>query len=191
MLTLPGTPVIRYGDEIGMGDDLSLPERNCARTPMQWSTERQGGFTTSARPVVPVISGGAYGFEHVNVAAQRRDPDSLLNWMERAFRARKEVPEIGWGDYEVIPNAEPAVLVMRYSWRGNAVVFVHNLEANPLEVKIEARSLGAHGEQLVNLLSNAHSHADAKGRHCMVLEPYGYRWFRVGPLDYLLQRDEM
>ena len=101
MMTLPGTPVIRYGDEIGMGDDLQLPERNCARTPMQWSTEPHGGFTKSDKPVLPVISDGAYGFEHVNVADQRRDPNSLLNWMERIIRMRKEVPEIGWGDFAV------------------------------------------------------------------------------------------
>src|SRR6202011_3657641 len=86
MLTLPGTPVIRYGDEIGMGDNLKLPERNCARTPMQWSTEPQGGFTKSDKPIMPVISDGAYGFQHVNVAAQRYDPSSLLNWMERMIR---------------------------------------------------------------------------------------------------------
>ncbi len=99
MLTLPGTPVLRYGDEIGMGDDLSLPERQCARTPMQWSTEPQGGFTKNKKPVLPVINEGPYGFDHVNVAAQRRDPNSLLNWMERMIRMRKEVPEIGWGDF--------------------------------------------------------------------------------------------
>src|SRR5436305_819283 len=79
MLTLPGTPVVRYGDEIGMGDDLKLPERNAARTPMQWSTEPHGGFTKAARPILPVISAGPYGFEHVNVAEQRRDSNSLLN----------------------------------------------------------------------------------------------------------------
>ncbi|VTU36514.1 Trehalose synthase/amylase TreS [Variovorax sp. PBL-H6] len=191
MLTLPGTPVIRYGDEIGMGDDLSLPERNCARTPMQWSTEPNGGFTSASKPAVPVITGGAYGFEHVNVAAQRRDPDSLLNWMERAFRMRKEVPEIGWGDFVVLPHRERAVLVMRYEWRGNTVVFVHNFRADPLEIKLDAKTLGADGEVLVNMLSEEHSNADAKGRHCMLLEPYGYRWFRVGRLDYLLKREEM
>ena len=99
LFTLPGTPVIRYGDEIGMGDDLSLPERNCARTPMQWSNEPRGGFTKSDRPFLPVISGGPYGFEHVNAATQRRHPESLLNWTERIIRMRKEVPEIGWGDF--------------------------------------------------------------------------------------------
>jgi maltose alpha-D-glucosyltransferase/alpha-amylase len=158
---------------------------------MQWSTEKQGGFTTSSKPVLPVVTGGAYGFEHVNVAAQRRDPDSLLNWMERVFRMRKEVPEIGWGDFEVIPNEEHAVLVVRYEWRGNAVLFIHNFDANPLEIKLDAKALGLHGGQLINLLSNAHSRANAKGKHCMVIESYGYRWFRVGTLDYLLKRDEM
>ncbi len=75
MLTLPGTPVIRYGDEIGMGDNLRLPERNCARTPMQWSTEPQGGFTKSEKPVLPVITDGAYGFQHVNVAQPEARPE--------------------------------------------------------------------------------------------------------------------
>jgi maltose alpha-D-glucosyltransferase/alpha-amylase len=188
MLTLPGTPVLRYGDEIGMGDDLGLPERNCARTPMQWSTEPHGGFTKSDKPVRPVISGGAYGFEHVNVAAQRRDPDSLVNWMERALRMRKEMPEIGWGDFEVLPHANRAVLAMRYDWRNNAVLFVHNLTADPLEFELAAKAIGDHGELLINVLSEAHSRADERGRHCMLLEPYGYRWFRVGGLDYLLKR---
>jgi maltose alpha-D-glucosyltransferase/alpha-amylase len=72
MMTLPGTPVVRYGDEIGIGDDLRLPERNCARTVMQWSTEPNGGFTKSTKPIMPVISAGPYSFQHVNVAAQRR-----------------------------------------------------------------------------------------------------------------------
>ena len=107
LFTLPGTPVIRYGDELGMGDDLSQKERNCARTPMQWSDEPHGGFTKHDKPVCPVISEGPYGFEHVNAAIQRRYPDSLLNWTERIIRMRKEVPEVGWGDFAVIPHAQP------------------------------------------------------------------------------------
>ena len=134
MMTLPGTPVIRYGDEIGMGDNLKLPERNCARTPMQWSTEPNAGFTKSDKPVMPVISGGPYGFEHVNVAAQRRDPDSLLDWMERIIRMRKEVPEIGWGDFSFISARAAEVLIMRYEWRNNAVICAHNLSSVPREV---------------------------------------------------------
>ena len=83
LFTLPGTPVIRYGDEIGMGDDLSLPERNCARTPMQWSNEPHGGFTKSDRPLLPVISGGPYGYEHINAAIQRRHSE-LAAELDRA-----------------------------------------------------------------------------------------------------------
>src|ERR1700751_4689798 len=92
LFTLPGTPVIRYGDEIGMGDDLSLPERNCARTPMQWSNEPRGGFTKSYRPFLPGISGGPYGFEHINAAIQRRHPEFMLNLIPSIFPMGKEVP---------------------------------------------------------------------------------------------------
>ncbi|MDP9043359.1 MAG: alpha-amylase family protein [Pseudomonadota bacterium] len=188
MLTLPGTPVLRYGDEIGMGDDLSLPERNCARTPMQWSDEPHGGFTTAARPVLPVISEGPYGYAHLNVAAQRRDPDSFLNWLERMCRMRKEVPEIGWGACTVVPVHHPAVLMLRYEWRNNAVLLVHNLGAEPVEVRFKAQALHGNKDLLVNLLAENHSQADADGQHRVQLERYGYRWYRVGGLDYLLRR---
>jgi len=137
MFTLPGTPVIRYGDELGMGDDLALLERNCARTPMQWSNEPNAGFTKSARPVTPVISSGAYGYEHVNAAQQRREPNSLLNWTERLIRMRKEVPEIGWGDFELLATGTDCVFAIRYDWRNNSVVFVHNLEGTPREVSFD------------------------------------------------------
>src|SRR5881398_2159939 len=82
LFTLPGTPVIRYGDELGMGDNLDLPERNGARTPMQWSAEPHGGFTKCDKPKNPVIDHGPYGYQHVNAAIQRRHPESLLNWTE-------------------------------------------------------------------------------------------------------------
>src|SRR5688572_27661987 len=80
MFSLPGTPVIRYGDEIGMGDDLSLKERDAVRTPMQWSDAPQAGFSTAAKLVHPVVSKGPFSYEQLNVEAQRRDPGSLLNW---------------------------------------------------------------------------------------------------------------
>jgi len=194
MFTLPGTPVIRYGDEIGMGDDLRLPERNCARTPMQWSNEPQGGFTKHAKPYIPVISGGPYGYEHINAAIQRRHPESLLNWMERIIRMRKEVPEIGWGDFTVIPTRDPAVLVMRYDWRNNWVLFAHNFAAKPREVSFSVGLDGdnaEHGKLLINLLAEDHSRAGDDGKHRVVIEGYGYRWYRVGGLDYLLRRTEV
>jgi maltose alpha-D-glucosyltransferase / alpha-amylase len=189
MMTLPGTPVIRYGDEIGMGDNLKLPERNCARTPMQWSTEPHAGFTKNDKPVLPVITAGPYGFEHVNVADQRREPNSMLNWMERIIRMRKEVPEIGWGDFSFLPTGAKEVLAMQYDWRNNAVAFVHNLSGEPREIGLSLM-LGEENCVLVNLLSADHSQPDAKGRHDILLEPFGYRWFRVCGLDYLLKRSE-
>jgi maltose alpha-D-glucosyltransferase/alpha-amylase len=191
MFTLPGTPVIRYGDEIGMGDDLRLPERNCARTPMQWSTEPQAGFTKSDRPILPVITDGPYGYEHANAAEQRRDPNSLLNWTERIIRMRKEVPEIGWGNFEVLSTRDPAIFAIRYDWRNNSVLFVHNLAAIPKEVSFSTGLRGKEGRMLVNLLSDDHSKSGDDGRHHLLLEAYGYRWYRVGGLDYLLKRSEI
>jgi maltose alpha-D-glucosyltransferase/alpha-amylase len=186
MLSLPGTPVLRYGDEIGMGENLRLPERNCARTPMQWSTEPHGGFTKNEKPILPVISEGRYGFQHVNVSHQRRDPNSLLNWMERVIRMRKEIPEIGWGEFVVLKTRSREVLAIRYDWRNNSVAFVHNLSASPCEVRLEVGV--ENSECLVNLLSSDNSTAKANGKHCILLESYGYRWYRVGGLDYLLER---
>jgi len=186
MLSLPGTPVFRYGDEIGMGENLRLPERNCARTPMQWSTEPQGGFSKNEKPVLPVISEGLYGFQHVNVSQQRRDPNSLLNWTERVIRMRKEVPEVGWGEFVVLKTRSREVLAIRYDWRNNSVVFVHNLGASPCEVRLDVGV--ENSECLVNLLSSDSSTAEANGKHCILLESYGYRWYRVGGLDYLLER---
>jgi maltose alpha-D-glucosyltransferase/alpha-amylase len=186
MLSLPGTPVFRYGDEIGMGENLRLPERNCARTPMQWSTEPHGGFTKSEKPILPVISDGLYSFQHVNVSQQRHDPNSLMNWMERVIRMRKEAPEIGWGEFVVLKTRSPEVLALRYDWRNNSVLVVHNLSASPCEVRLDA---GVENSQiLVNLLSADNSTAEANGKHCILLESYGYRWYRVGGLDYLLER---
>ncbi|UIY28534.1 hypothetical protein LZK73_17085 [Neorhizobium galegae] len=190
MFSLPGTPVIRYGDEIAMGDDLSLPERNCARTPMQWSTEPHGGFTKNDKPVLPVISGGPFGFEHLNVAHQRRDPNSMLNWMERLIRMRKEAPEIGWGECVPLQTSDQGVLALRYDWRDNSVLVVHNLHSTPVEVEFSV-GLGDHGERLIDIADGGNSKAEANGKHTLLLDAYAYRWFRVGGLDYLLKRKEV
>jgi len=190
MMTMPGTPVVRYGDEIGMGDDLRLPERLCARTPMQWSTEPHGGFSKCEKTFLPAIQGGPYGFEHVNVAEQRRNPNSFLNWFERVIRMRKEVPEVGWGDFAVLKTGKPDVLAMRYDWRNNSVLFVHNLGQTPCEAWINPGVDPELGRTLINLLSDDHSRAEAGEKHCILLEPYGYRWYRVGGLDYLLNRSD-
>src|SRR5262249_17074018 len=156
---------------LGMGDDLKLPERNCARTPMQWSDEPQGGFTKNEKPHNPVITGGPYGFEHINAAIQRRHPDSPLNWTERIIPMRKETPEVGLGNFKVIPTREKSVLIVRYDWRNNWVLFVHNLGSKPREITFSVgldEEHAKHGERLINLLAEDHSHADENGRHRLV-----------------------
>ena len=180
MFTLPGTPVLRYGDELGMGDDLGLPERQCVRTPMQWSREPNAGFSKAQKTVLPVISDGPYSYERINAADQRRDPESMLNWTERIIRMRKECPEIGWGDFTVLDTGNRAVLAVRYEWRNNAVVVVHNLGAEQAEVTLRVPE-----EKLVDLLTDG----GLQG-HRVTLEPYGFRWYRAGGLDYLLKRRE-
>jgi maltose alpha-D-glucosyltransferase/alpha-amylase len=136
-----------------------------------------------------VVSGGAYGFEHVNVAQQRRDPNSLMNWMERMIRMRKEAPEVGWGKFSILQTGTPEVLAIRYDWRNNSVVVVHNLSAMPREIWLDAGVEGS--DCLVNLLSQENSRPEGSGKHHLLLEPYGYRWFRVGGLDYILKRSQV
>jgi maltose alpha-D-glucosyltransferase/alpha-amylase len=155
---------------------------------MQWSTEPNAGFTKSTKALLPVIDKGPYGYRHVNAADERRDPESLLNWTERIIRMRKEVPEVGWGDFEVLATGTAAVLAIRYDWRNNSVLFVHNLDSKPREISFSAGLDDESGNLLVNLLSGEHSEADGRGRHKLLLEAYGYRWYRVGGLDYLLKR---
>ncbi|NUQ28209.1 MAG: trehalose synthase [Acidobacteriaceae bacterium] len=190
LFSLPGTPVLRYGDEIGMGDNLALPERYSCRTSMQWTNDRNGGFTWAKRSKIPTIRAGAYGYQHINVADQRRDPNSLMDWMERMIRIRKETPEIGWGDFRIIDTGRSQILGIRYDWRGNHTLVLHNFSADPIELRLAPGTIGdgaeaEEGVPLINILSKDHSflEEDADGRYCIQMEPYGYRWFRVGGFD--------
>ncbi len=178
LFTLPGTPMLQYGDEIGLGDDLSLPERECARTPMQWTADKHGGFSTARRTVRPVIADPIYGYKRVNVEAQRRDPHSLLNWVERKIRMRKECPEISWGGWEFVDVKAPSVLAMRYDWQGHTLFIVHNFSEKPQALDVDARVAGE--RVLVDLLATNDSRANDHGRHLIDLGPYGYRWYRAG-----------
>jgi maltose alpha-D-glucosyltransferase / alpha-amylase len=181
LFTLPGTPMLQYGDELGIGDDLSLPERTCARTPMQWSADRHGGFSTARRTVRPVISDPIYGYKRVNVEAQRRDPQSLLNWVERKIRMRKECPEISWGDWKILAVDAPGVLVMRYHHRGHTLAILHNFTTKPRVVRLGPPAIDT--PTMVDLLWTNDSRADENGRHTIELQPYDYRWFRAGGTD--------
>ncbi|UPV76303.1 alpha-amylase family protein (plasmid) [Halorussus limi] len=139
LFSLPGAPLLVYGDEIGMGDDLDLPGRSAVRTPMQWSDERNAGFSTADPEdlVRPVVAGGEYGYESVNVADQRGDPDSLLQWFSRLTRLRSECPEIGNGDCEILDVDDHAVFAHRMTSDHGSVVAVHNLDETETAVSLE------------------------------------------------------
>ena len=186
LFSLPGTPMMQYGDEIGMGDDLRLPERECARTPMQWSGEKQAGFSTSPRTVWPVINDATFGYKRVNAADQRREPDSLLNRTERFIRTRRECPEISWGDFEVLRASADDVLAMRYDWRGTSLVTLHNFSGRARTVTFSPRC--ARSEVLADLMSRETSQALGDCSHRVRLEAYGFRWLRVGGADETLIR---
>jgi maltose alpha-D-glucosyltransferase/alpha-amylase len=175
LLSMPGSPVLRYGEEIGMGDNLALAERHSVRTPMQWSSNPNGGFTTAETPIRPVIDSGPYGYEHVNVAKQQRDPDSLWRWLTAMIRVRTECPEIGWGECRVVPLRAPGVLALEYRWRGTSVVCVHNLGVQPREVALRVDA----PDRLVCLSEGEDCRADRDGVHRLSLEPYDYRWYRA------------
>jgi maltose alpha-D-glucosyltransferase/alpha-amylase len=175
--TLPGTPVLRYGEEIGMGDDLSLPERNAIRTPMQWSNNENAGFSTApARALVrPLVQEGRYSPGKVNVNAQRRDPHSLLNWMERVLRALRECPEVGENSCEVLDSGEPDVLVHRYAGPHGAMLFVHNLDDHQRTVRL-ADQLGTYDAPVEAFADADYGDVDL-GR--LKVNGWGYRWIRL------------
>jgi maltose alpha-D-glucosyltransferase/alpha-amylase len=189
LFSLPGTPMMQYGDEIGMGDNLRLPERECARTPMQWTSERHGGFSRARTVVRPAIKDAAFGYHRVNVADQRRDPDSLLNWTERVIRARTECPEISWGDFAVLRTNAAEVLALRYDWRETSLVTLHNFGSSRARVRLDVDA--ARHPLLAEVFGSRHSRARADGAHHIDLGPYGWRWFRVGALDNALNRSDL
>ena len=189
LFSLPGTPMMQYGDEIGIGDDLRLPERECARTPMQWTSGAHGGFSRARRVVRPVINDKIYGYRKVNVANQRRDPQSLLNWTERVIRARKECPEISWGDFVVLRTDVPEVLAIRYDWRSTSLVTLHNFSNS--KKKVRARIGRPRDEVLVEVFDSRHSKAQNDGSHHIEMDGYAWRWFRVGGTDNALNRSDL
>jgi maltose alpha-D-glucosyltransferase/alpha-amylase len=175
--TMPGTPVLRYGDELGMGDDLALTERESVRTPMQWSDTENGGFS-GAEPgelLRPVVADGPFGFHEVNVTDQRRDPESLLSWFERMIHTLRECEEVGLGAHRTIPVCEPAVLAHVAEAPSGAILFLHNLGDQPVTVELPDPPDGD-GEPVEMLDDGPYDEVDMKR---MSLRPYGYRWIRL------------
>jgi maltose alpha-D-glucosyltransferase/alpha-amylase len=177
MFALPGTPVVWYGDEIGMGDDLSLPERNSVRTPMQWADERNAGFSTapSERLVRPVVSEGRFDYRQVNVSAQRDRDGSLMDDLQRLVRTRRACPEVGWGACRVIETGESGVLALRYDWRGGTVLILNNLGDRAVDVHIPPEDF----DRLRPLFSSRDEREVIDAAAPIPLDAYGFRWFRA------------
>ena len=171
--SLAGTPVLFYGEEIGMADNPEVEGRMAVRTPMQWSAEPNGGFSTVDDParLRRPLPRGEFGPEHVNVAAQRRDPDSLLSWFERLVRRRRECPELGFGTLELLEIGAPSVFAHRCDWDGATIVAVHELAGREAEVTLPVED----GEALVDLFADAEHPLPAT----LSLAPYAAHWFRV------------
>ncbi|GAA1061138.1 alpha-amylase family protein [Agromyces bracchium] len=179
LFALPGTPVLFYGEEIGMGENGEQEKRQAVRTPMQWTGGRNGGFSRAA-PGRLAASPPADGYapEHVSVEAQMHDPDSLLAAIRGFVTRYRSSPEIGWGAFELLDVGEPAVLAHRITEDHLRFVALHNFAPRPVRVTLE---LGEVPDDAVlsDLFAVDADPIDERGRVEVELDAYGYRWFRV------------
>jgi maltose alpha-D-glucosyltransferase/alpha-amylase len=179
LFSLPGTPVIYYGDEIGMGDNIYLGDRDGVRTPMQWSNDRNAGFSRvdPARLYSPVISDPVYNYQGVNVEAQLRSQSSLLNWMKMMIRARKKYPVFGRGDIRFLHPANQKVLAYVRHYQDQTVLIVNNLSrfVQPAELDLSDYN----GMVPVEILGNTPFPRIGDLPYFMTLSPHSFYWFRL------------
>jgi maltose alpha-D-glucosyltransferase/alpha-amylase len=177
--SLRGTPVLRYGEEIGMGDDLALEGRDAIRTPMQWSALPNAGFSTAepADLVRPVVTDDGFGYEKVNVTLQRHDSRSLLSWFERMIRTLREAPEIGSGQCTHVDVPAPhGLLVHRADDGTGTMLFLHNLGQK--KVTVDLSSLAGEAEMPNDVLADQ-EYPDPDKLAELPVAGYGYRWIRL------------
>lgn len=179
--SLPGTPVLFYGEEIGMAENLDVEGRFAVRTPMQWTSDVNGGFSTAAKRKLPKpLPDGLFGPDRVNAADQRHDHESFWWFIRDLIYTYRQQPEIGWSVPEILKQPNKAVLahVCREP-SGWAMVALHNFDADGTLVSVQLDDAPA-GSVLVDLLDGRSEHPlDAQGRVEMELGPYGYRWLRL------------
>jgi trehalose synthase len=175
LFSLPGTPVLYYGEEIGMGENLDIPDRYAVRSPMHWAPGPGAGFSSApAEELRRPPSTGAYSPDEVNVSAQMDDPDSTLNWMRRLIQRRRHLPEIGLGGYALVEVGSPKVLALRFEWAGRKLLTLHNFSGRQVEVDIgDERG----NEPVVDVWSDSKYDPAAE---TFALSANGFRWLRVG-----------
>ena len=179
LFSLPGTPIVYSGDELGMGDNIHLGDRNGVRTPMQWSADRNAGFSAAdpARLYSPVIADPVYGYQVVNVERQAQARSSLLAWMRRIIAVRKQTRVFGRGALRFLEPSNTRVLAYVREWEGETVVIVANLAGSAEPVELD---LGAYrGAALVEMLGGSVFPAVGETRYPLTLGPYGFYWLRV------------
>ena len=177
LFSMPGTPVIYYGDEIGMGDNIHLGDRDGVRTPMQWSPDRNGGFSRAepSRLVLPPIMDALYGFETVNVEAQSSDRHSLLNWTRRAIAVRRQYQVFGRGSFRLLYPQNRKVLAYLREYEGRTILCVANLARTPQAVELELSEFA--GRTPVELDGGSMFPPIGQLNYLLTLSPYGFYWF--------------
>jgi len=181
LLTMPGTPVIYYGDEIGMGDNIHLGDRDGVRTPMQWSADRNGGFSRAdpERLVLPPLMGNLYGYEAVNVEAQSRDAHSLLNWMRRMLGKRRQYRVFGRGTLRFLYPGNRKILAYLREYEETTILCVANLSHTPQAVELDLAEF--EGRVPVELMGGTSFPAIGRLTYLLTLPPYGFYWFELSP----------
>jgi maltose alpha-D-glucosyltransferase/alpha-amylase len=179
LFALPGTPVIYYGDEIGMGDNIYLGDRNAVRTPMQWTGDRNAGFSRAdaARLYAPLIADPVYGFQAINVESQERVPYSLLNWMKRMIALRKQHRVFGRGTIEVLPAQNRKVFAFVRTYQDETVLCVANLSRSVQPVEIDLTRF--RGMVPVEMLGQTQFLRIGDQPYFLTLGAYAFYWFRV------------
>jgi maltose alpha-D-glucosyltransferase/alpha-amylase len=179
LMSLPGSPIIYYGDEIGMGDNIYLGDRNGVRTPMQWSGGWNAGFSAAdpERLAFGVISNPLYGYQAVNVAAQERNPYSLLNWMRRLIAVRKSTKVFSRGSLQFLTPSNHRVLAYIRALGREQVLIVNNLSGSVQAVELDLRELAG----LVPVEMFGHSVFPRIGElpYLLTLGPHNFYWFRL------------
>ena len=181
LISMPGTPVFYYGDEIGMGDNVFLGDRDGVRTPMQWSFDRNGGFSRAdpARLYLPPIMDSVYGFEAVNVEAQSRSPSSLLNWLKRLIAARRSRRAFGRGTLQFLYPANRKVIAYIRAYGDEIVLCVANLSRSPQAVELDLSEW--RGRQPVELLGRSAFPPIGELPYLLTLQGHSFFWFELLP----------
>jgi maltose alpha-D-glucosyltransferase / alpha-amylase len=179
LFSLPGTPVLYYGDEIGMGDNIYLGDRNSVRTPMQWSVDRNAGFsrTNPARLYSPVIMDPVWGYEAINVEAQQSDPSSLLNWMRNMIALRKIFKVFGRGTLELLNPPNRKVLAYLRRYEDEQVLCIANLSRFSQPVELDLAEL--EGTTPVEMLGYVPFPKIERQPYRLSLGPYGFLWLEL------------